>query len=252
MVKLRITFSFGIFFLLTSCAPTGNLDLYPRRQIDRPFTLPEGIAAWQPSWYSDNLTYGNRAKTTSAFNPAVWTQSLSNDLNLVWFPLPLLLRYQIDRTEWDVYGFSIGFTTLGYSSIDKWTIGCGVSGYQRHNFNDWLALVSTLSFESVVRTKSKTSDSWGADLAVDPMLQMSDAISLLPQIHYALERNYPSVFDKPDTLESKTYSLAPLSVAISWNMNRHWELQTYYQYKSIGYPDNIREELIAARMSNYW
>jgi len=251
-ITMRLTVLLSMMFLLTSCAPTGNLDLYPRRQIDRPYTLPKGMAAWQPFWYSDSVKFGNRTKTTAVFNPIVWTQSLSNDLNLVWFPLPLLLRYQIYRTDRDVYGFSIGFSTFGYSSIDEWTIGGTVSGYQRHKFNDWLALVTTLSFDSVVRTKSNSSDSWGADLAVGPMFQMSDDISLLPQIHYALERNYPSVYDKPETLEGKTYSLAPLSVAISWNMSGQWELQTYYQHKSIGYPDNIREEIIAVRMSHYW
>ena len=74
-----------------------------------------------------------------------------------------------------------------------------ISGYQRHNFNDWLALATTLSFENVVRTKLNAGNSWGADLSAGPLFQVSAVIAVLPKIHYAYEHNYPSVIDKPDT-----------------------------------------------------
>jgi len=241
-----------VIIAFTGCAVTGNPDLYPQRQIDRPYTLPKGLAAWEPGWHSDSLKYSGGSTNATSFNPLVWTQSLSNDLNIVWLPLPLYLRYQIDRTDSDVYGVSLGFTEFGYSTIDKWTLGMAVSGYQRHNLNDWLALVTTLSLKNVIRTKGNSSDSWGAELAAGPLFQVSDDIALLPRIHYAYERNYPSVFDKPDTFESKTYKLAPLSIMISWNLSRQWDLQADYQHRSIGYPDDIREESMDIRMINYW
>jgi hypothetical protein len=238
--------------LFIGCAPTGNLNLYPQRQIDRPYTLPKGIAAWQPEWYSDKLKSSVGSSNSTDFSVLIWTQSLSDDLNIIWAPLPLALRYQIGRSESNVYGVSAGISKLAYKSDDKWTIGMGISGYQRHQFADWLALVTTLSLENVIRTKSNSSDSWGAEFAAGPLFQISNDIAVLPKIHYAYERNFPSVIDIPDQLQSKTYKLIPLSVTIGWNLGRQWELQALYLDKRIGYSDDIREESIAIRMVNYW
>lgn len=253
MVTLRITaFLIITIFTFTGCAATGNLDLYPRRQIDRPYTLPKGLATWEPDWYSHSLKSSSGSTKATNFNALVWTQSLSDDLNIVWHPLPLILRYQIDRTDRNVYGVSLGVSKFGYSTDDKWTIGMVMSGGLRHNFNDWLALVTTLSLEHVIRTKGNSGDSWGAELSAGPFFQITDDIAILPKIYYALEHNYPSAIYKPETLESKTYSLVPLSILISWNLSRQWEFQINYQDKSIGYPTDIREESIAIRMINYW
>lgn len=252
MAIMRITlFLIITIFTFTGCAATVNLDMYPRRQIDRPYTLPKGLATWEPYWYSESLQSSSGSAKSNNFNALVWSVAPSSNLNIVCYPLPFILRYQIDRTDRNVYGASLGFYTLAYSIEDRWTIGTAISEYQRHKFNDWLALVTTISFENLYRQRNR-GDAWGAELAVGPLFQVSDDIALRPEIHYAYEHNYPSVIDKPQILESKTYKLVPLSFLISWNVSREFELQANYENKGIGYPDDIREESIAIRMLNYW
>jgi hypothetical protein len=213
-MKKRLLPLFVVIAIFSSaCVATGNLDLYPRRQIDRPYTIPQGLATWEPQWHSDSIKSENDSENSSNFSALVWTQSLSDDLNIVWYPLPLFLRYQIKKTDHNVYGVSTGVSTLSYKSDNKWTVGIGIYGYQRHSLNDWLALVTTLSFEHVVRTKPDSGNSWGADLSVGPLFQVSDDIAILPGIHYSYEHNYPAVIDIPDTLERKTYRLMPLSIS---------------------------------------
>lgn len=237
---------------LTACASTGNLDRYPKRRIDRPYTLPKGVATWEPSWDYKSVNYDGNIDREDSYSVLIWTQSLTDNLNITWFPLPLLLSYQIYRTEQIVYGMDIGITNLSYSTENKWIIGTVMSGYQRFKFNRWLALGSRLSLEDVIRTRKADDDSWDVELATGPIFQISDDIAVHPKIHYAVERNYPSINDRPETLKNNTYYLIPASIVVSWNLDRQWELIVGYQDKRMGYSEHLRETDAHVGLVHYW
>ena len=234
------------------CASTGNLNRYPLRRIDRPYTLPKGVASWEPTWDSNTLKHGDNLSKVSSTNILSWTQSVSDNLNIMWFPLPLALSYQLRNTDANTLGITFGISNFGYSDDEHLTLGLITAGYQKYKFAESLALVNEVSFSPVIRTEGNRSYSWEVQTRTGILIQMGDNFAILPAVHLSAEHNYPFIFDKLKAFEDKTYFLVPFSIATSWNINRQWEITTNYKFTSVGYPKNDRAEYLILGLIHYW
>src|SRR4051812_43675078 len=101
---------------LAGCASGPELEKYPRSLIDRPYTLPHGADAWLMPGV---LLVSRDADGTNHFIPPIgiplgWKQSLSDDWQLSWSPLPLALSHQISHDDSGYLG--AGFGVGGYYS----------------------------------------------------------------------------------------------------------------------------------------
>jgi hypothetical protein len=98
--KIFFALLFNLFFtlpLLSGCATHPALQDYPRRQIDRPYTLPNTLSAWEPTFGIES-TRDNLAGTSpnlTWINPFPIRTSLNNNWNLLWNILPMGVQYQI-------------------------------------------------------------------------------------------------------------------------------------------------------------
>lgn len=241
--------------LLTSasigCVAPAAIEQYPKRQIDRPYTLPKGIATWEPSWQFGNFKHQDSTTRDDSFGFLLWKGSLTDDITLVWAPIPVAIAYQIHRTDKMTLGASLGLTALSHSKEDNTTTGFSIGGYQKYLVTRWLGFVTTLSAADV-RRNNRHGDSWGLTLTTGPEFQVTDTLALKAGIGYSVERNYPSIFHRPFVLERETYALIPLGAGASWMLDRGTELRAWYSTTSLGYPTGVREETLSIVIVNYW
>src|SRR5690349_14594687 len=129
----KVTFLLcGSIVFAMGCASGPALDKYPSREIDRPYTLPKGVAAWHvPASYSVVSTNTSPASSSFAINPLVWQSALSDDWNLIWFPVPLGVSHQFMNTEKNRLGFTF-VTGVGYGSYQGWFFSPALSVSNRY------------------------------------------------------------------------------------------------------------------------
>jgi hypothetical protein len=105
--------------LSISCASCPDVDKYGRREIDRPFTLPHNVDSWTlGSSLSSFQEYEGSSdrEQTLLINPFQWQQSLSDNFNLLWAPIPLGFLYQFHNSPEHRFGVQLA-TGIGYSSF---------------------------------------------------------------------------------------------------------------------------------------
>ncbi|MCC6278902.1 MAG: hypothetical protein IT289_13395 [Oligoflexia bacterium] len=147
------------------CSMSGKkLNDYPTQELDRPYTLPDGIKSYE-IW-----TFTGISGQTGAVGiyPFIWQQSLSDNFTLVWTPLPLGLRYQILRTENHTLGVTGVYLLLG---------GIGSLDY-KFKFSENMGVVlqaSYLVFDFPLLYKYESNNYSGG-----LMIQITDKWSLTP------------------------------------------------------------------------
>jgi hypothetical protein len=87
------------------------VDAYPSREIDRPYTLPDGMKSYgilATAWTDakDNSEEEAKASNRAFLNPFYWETPVTDNLSVVWWPLPLGLKWQIAKDSDDRLGFS--------------------------------------------------------------------------------------------------------------------------------------------------
>lgn len=112
-MKTNLFLALALVFALISCATVGDIEKLPRRQIDRPYTLPSGLDSWGMVSLLTGTEYSTGQKYGTAVVAPFWQQSLSDKVSLLWVPLPLGLRVEAYRNESHRLGFDI---TLGFGS----------------------------------------------------------------------------------------------------------------------------------------
>src|SRR5436309_3246080 len=85
--------------VLSGCASGPALEKYPRREMDRPYTLPTGVASWHIPTIFGHIQDDTSSSTILPIPvPLIWETALTDDWNLIFFPLPFGFSHQISNT----------------------------------------------------------------------------------------------------------------------------------------------------------
>lgn len=236
-MRAAVFTSLAVISLLASCTSGPELQKYPRTQIERPYTLPKGVATWQTfvptGYFSDN--------TSTSFLPPipiplVWQSSLSDNWTLNWVPLPLSVSHQISYSKEQVWGatFGMGF---GYASSLGLVLAPTLSLYQRYKVGTNWALETTPTVSGQYHTKGEPWE-WSVGLSSGPLFQLTDTFALTPKVGVFVERGYrntDSIADLSVETENSTQVTVPLSLNAEWSFHRQWDFNATYSFHRIGH-----------------
>lgn len=247
---ISIVISFSIF----GCAAREKLNTYPRRHIDRPFTLPKGINSWNTIIsYTHYEDQDNDSESNLFPYPFIWNQPITDNLSLTWSPLPFTLQYQLINTEKYTAGISGGVSGLTYSSLDGWSVYTSISGYYKLKFNDSTAIENGLTIMN--EFGDDDNDLWGAYFYTGPLFQVKDNLAIAPRFHLAVDRvdgrNY-FFYDDEEFEQKETQCAFPLSLWIGWSLHKRLDLSIEYTYKALGYSNDFEGHEFAASIVHLW
>ena len=253
----------GIVFL-SACAAAPQLEKFPRREIDRPYTLPKGVAAWSTlgtysiSHYTD--IFGDRAtdRNVIALYPFVWGQSLADDWTLVWAPIPIAVLHQLRFDEKVSSALSLGYGLLisnaGYS-----TVGLSIGYSHRQKLNKDFALEFGPTLMPWFPIGNRARWDFQADATVGPLWQAGETFALRAGISPTLRRNPELVTVSGGTMSSPDFGIedrwkvvTPVYFGFGWSVGRQWDLNGNFTWQKIGETQGYSRTTISYELRHYW
>jgi hypothetical protein len=230
------------FALINGCASSSALKKFPKRQIDRPYSLPEGVSAWK------TFAVGSIIKSdqTTRYQipipiPLVWEDSFSDDFDLIWAPIPLGFRFQLSKTNTVLSGASFvpGF---GYDSKKGLSINPGITSLFRMYVDNYWALDSHINFSGTY-FPSENEKEWTVGIKVGPLFQIQNNFAIKPTLTGAIHNSD----------DSKSVNVtAPIGLWTSWLFHRQWELESTYNLSIIGYKNGHSRHQLRMTLIHYW
>ncbi len=225
-----------LILVLAACTSAPELQKYPRTEINRPYTLPEHVAAWITPIPFGIFSDGSRTITIPPIPiPLFWKVGLSDTWTLNFSPLPLGLSHQLYQSDTQLLGVSFG-TGGGYSS------GSGVV-FAPYGSLLWRQLLTpTLALEvspSVnFRLPTRAAAQWSAGVSAGPLVQLSETFAARVKAALSLEENYSPSFTEVGIVNTTTSPTPELTLALSasftWSIHRQWDFDASYTYLGIG------------------
>ena len=247
---------FGIFGL--GCASGPELDHYPRREIDRPYTLPKGVASWHiPMTYSHDSDDSGISNTVYPIPvPLVWETSLSDDWNITWYLLPLKLSHQFWNSENSRLGaaFTVGFSS---SSITGFRLSPTFELSYRQKLTKEIALDLTPYYTPHVPFQMGQPYRWSTGLVMGPLIQFSDVFAMEPNASFNANRGSPSYTanSSPYTdfsLQDETSYSAGCGIFAIWSAGRQWDIRPHFSYYGFGSKTGYRGETARLDFVHFW
>ena len=253
-MKKIIIISLSLLVLITvGCTSSPNLESYPERHVDRPYTLPDDVATWRTTVNVNRVDDGSDYTGLSVY-PLLWEQALNDKWTLEYSPLPLGVRYQIAKTNWNIWGVRAG-TGIGYSSLSGTIFQPQISLYHRYKMASSYAWESTVLYSTVFRS-NRDRDQWeNTILSTGPMFQLSDNKVLLPKIGFGLFRNELAGFEDYEnfTGDDDLSFYMPASLNFKWLFDRQWEYTIGYRVNSLFRERNrFAVHTVNSSIIHYW
>lgn len=247
----------AVLLLTASCASGPALEKFPERQIERPFTLPKGVAAWKTQATGhQTLTEGSVRNYRIPFPiPLIWHQALSDELTLEWSPLPLGLRYQLSRSEAQVSGLHFLAEQLGYGTRSGWFAQLRLEASQRRMISETLAIEGKATVRPNFGIGPDDRESF-VNLSVGPYFQLSPSVVLSPKIQ--LQASWTQ-YTALSELEARQVFF-PIGLYGSLALGRRWEVTSDLTaawrdaYDPIlgGFSGTERQLQLSASLIHYW
>ena len=256
-MKSRLSLGLGILslFILVGCASGPALEKYSRTALERPYTLPEGVATWQIPALGGYLKDDFGSATLIPIPaPVVWQSSLTDNWTLNWGPLPLSVSHQIDYSSASVLGTTFGFSGLGYSSDNGLMLLPTANLYWRKIFSKEWGLEVIPAFTSLISTQGADTFVWEASVGVGPMYQATEHLAFRFAVQPSISSNYylaslGSVSTRPTG--GARFTL-PLSVGTVWSFHRQWDFRANYSFNAIGQLNNYQAHLVHLNFVHFW
>jgi hypothetical protein len=219
-----------IFF--SACAGRPALENYPTREIDRPYTVPEGLTKWYV-----NASLTNRkdeksaAETFSFINFFTWQTAITDSWSLLWLPLPFGVSHQFWNTENSRFGFTAVMRYIGFGSISGWHLGPYLSGSYRYKFTSDFAIDLGGYFSPEISLNADQTYRWDSNIYFGPLFQVNDSTTLRPSIIYsvALEQAYISTpFTDADEINKRIGA----ELSATFALGKQWTFMPSYSYFS--------------------
>lgn len=255
----------GILFSLVfpACSSGPQLKDYPRRDIDRPFTLPEGVATWSTLGYYAVEKYDfdgtpEEDHSTIPAIPLVWRTSLSEKWNLIWAPIPVAVLYQIRSDESATTGlildYGLKISSNGYSAG---SLRATYSHRQKLSSHFALELAPRLAPWFPLGREAK----WDLQSSVSfgPFFQVNDVFSLRAGSTVFVRRDPQTVisgsFFRSDFDIHTEYhwrAVLPLYAGFNWSLSRQWDLAGNVEYHKIGEHSGYSNLQVGYELRHYW
>ncbi len=239
--------------LLAGCASTGPVEKVKPRAIDRSFVLPVGVASWSTIAVLGNL----KTPTENLFIPPIpiplfWERALTEDLTLVWNPLPLGLKDQISQSETDLWGVAFGIGAAGYGSVTGWIIEPTATLHNRTQLNSEWAIQSKVGGSYSLTTQDGISDGYSLSIGSGPLYQVSDTFAVNASIDVQTSKS--TVVGSGGISEQTsdtTSTMLPLTVGGDWRLAPQWGFAASYSYFGLGSSD-WSANLLVMNLTHYW
>lgn len=246
----------GLLSVFAGCASGPALEKYPRREIDRPYTLPSGVA----SWHIPMITGVVRDSDESVFIPPIpvpliWDSALSDDWTLHWYPLPLGVSHQFQNSEQSRTGFTL-LNSFSYSSTRGLRLIPNIAFGYRLKFSGDTALDVTPAVTLDIPFENGESFRWSGGLSVGPLFQLSDTFSLKPSANFAIARGWTyEISTDLDQLEIRDTTSFNLGFGLGsvWSFARQWDLRPGYSFSGFSSrSEALRAHLLTIDFVHFW
>jgi hypothetical protein len=244
---------------LGACASGPALDRYSTREIDRPYTLPEGVAAWGIlSQFTLTSTSPGSPLLSGSTNPANWVSSLSDDWSLLWTPLPLGVSHQFFNSEQHRFGMTF-VAGGGYGSYSGFFFSPTVSASYRYRFSKNGSIDVTPLFNMDIPASGVAR--WSTNLYLGPTFQLSDVFALSP----ALSLEYTNSVVGPASSSGIGWGtsgrgwwqdsmdfLAGVQVSAVWRFAKQWDHKPMIGCSGFGSRTGYQESFVNLSFIHYW
>lgn len=252
--------------LFAGCAASPKLAEYPRREIDRPLTLPKNLATWSilgeysQEKYRDPFTgqvYTDRY--TIGPVPLKWQTSLSDDWNLIWYPIPVAVVHQLRNDDAATTGIILGYG-LRISSAGYSTAGIAARYFHRQKLSREFALEFTPSLMPWFPIGDRSEWDLQAGVGFGPFWQVGETVSLSAGARAVLRRDSQTVIGGgpfgSNGLDIQTRyawrTVFPVYLGMGWSFSRQWDLVANANYQKIGEADDYSRLDVDFEFRHYW
>jgi len=222
-------------FLLWSCATPSELDKYSTREIDRPYTLSSGLNTWKTINTAVFDSTASQSFSGAGVFPFNWEQGLTDNLTLIWTPIPLQFRYQFYRNSTSFVGlyFSLLGPTYARGYDFNWspTLNFAI----RRKMSEYLAIEGTIIGEPEInRNNPLGASTYGVQWAT--WFQASDNWALAVKPHFLWEMGDPRsrYFGQlPPGRDGASRAVFPIYFDIEGMIFARWQVNVEYQLISL-------------------
>ncbi len=230
---------------------------FPVRFIDRPYTLPKGLHEFNLTGglaSAESLGYG--VELLPYLTGIAYRQPLTNDMSLIWNPLPLGVQYQPKRAETTLTGvsWSIGWQHLGNVGAKP-----QFSSYMRSNFDRKRALEMELNLFMLLPF-DKAPSLWSGAFRIGPLFQQSETLALSPRLSISIDNlRLESVFRQGRTpIESRDVTSEsarltfPFSLWVGWAVSPRFDTNLEYTLLGSGFRTGTYTHLGLLTLTGRW
>lgn len=237
---------------LFACAAAPQLDNYPRREMDRPYSLPKGVAAWNiPSVFAHVRSSSGNVTVPPIPIPLVWEQSLGENWDLLWTPLPLGARYQFFKTDEHRLG-ATGVLGAGFGSTSGFTVFPRIGLDYRYIAGHNIAIDGELDFIYAYDFDDTDSD-WTSELGLYLVWQLHPLHSLRPGVRAGVVTGYALVnIDDELSISKRSQFVVTPAFSYQYSFHRQWDFSLAYVYSSIGFVDDFQAHVVTVNFRHLW
>ena len=236
----------AVALALAGCAAGPALKDYPRAAIDRPYTLPQGVATWGTSV---NVVAGSDDSGASAAYlniPLQWNVALSDEWGLLLGDSLGVRHAFFDRGgEWLGAALSLrpGVSSEGALLAPSFRLDHRLRLSPRWAFGS--ALLANAS-----RWTGRPRWTWGVGAAAGPLLQVSDTLALELSALVFVARSYLTLPGTP--IESSGKLESSVSLGGGWSVGRQWDLGAALGVERTSHAGGYREVWASLSVTNFW
>lgn len=219
-----------------------DLSRIPETYVDRSPLMPAGVSSWRLL-----STYGGGPLTVF---PLYWDQGLSENVTLVWFPLPFEAKVRVVKTDTLDAALSLNILGATYFRADTfdWAPWLKALGRLRVSRNFVVDADVGLTVE-LRRTDPAVNPTLG--FGFHPVWQWGHLATAL-DLGLLLEWNAPRGFYL-GTIPAATGTPSlrgPLGVSLYWMALKQWELEGRYTLLGLGYTTTAHQGSLSVR--HWW
>lgn len=254
-----------LFLFLSACAAGPELADYPRREIDRPFNLPKGVASWSTIGHYSLEEYRHLSGEKDFDRrwlpavPVIWRQNLSDRWNLLWAPIPVAAFYQIRSDESATTGLVLGYG-LKISSNGYSTAALGVSYAHRQKLSEFFAIEFQPGVTPWFPLGEKANWDLQTSLAIGPFWQWTELFSVRGGVVPSLRRDRDTIISGnifgPNGMDVSSHEqwrvVMPLYFEMKWSFARQWDFGGTLAYQKIGEREGHSQVTAGYEFRHFW
>ena len=249
MKSILLTLLASLVFL--SCTTSPHIDKEITVEINRSLTVSKDIAKWHV--YTESYTRKDDYSVIDSsiiMNPFLWETYLTDDLTLLWFPLPLGMTYQFWNTSQSRFGISTAIS-FSNSSLNGFKLNPELKMSFRYKLNSKFAIDTKEVFNARIAFKSGENYIWSSITGVGPLYQHADDMAFRFNILYSVFRGGPYISTVDSKKDDVNFRLGAMVGSII-NLGQQWIFEPDYTYYGINSKYGYQDQSINLNLTYLW